>query len=210
VKLSGTVAQYNIDPSTGLLSPKTPTTVATGGQPVAIAVAPDGKSAYSVNNVGTIAQYNIDPSTGLLSPKTPATVATGSGNEQIAVAFDGKSAYVTNASDGTVSQYRIDPRTGRLSPQTLATVSLDNPPIGIAIGPLPRVPTHEDQCKKGGWRNYPQFKNQGQCVALVVKQARQECLAERAKIGLQAFRNKYGLGRFHVRALSRCVNRASR
>jgi hypothetical protein len=28
-------------------------------------------------------------------------------------------------------------------------------------------PTTEDQCKKGGWRNFPQFTNQGQCVRFV-------------------------------------------
>ncbi len=72
------------------------------------------------------------------------------------------------------------------------------------------VPASKAQCKRGGWRNYPQFKNQGQCVAFVVTQARQSCLAERAKIGLVAFRNKYGLGRYHVLAMRRCVNRASR
>ena len=74
----------------------------------------------------------------------------------------------------------------------------------------PRVPTSKAQCKNGGWRNYPQFKNQGQCVAFVVTQARQACLAERAKIGLWAFRNKYGLGPYHVLAMRRCLNRASR
>jgi hypothetical protein len=74
----------------------------------------------------------------------------------------------------------------------------------------PTVPTSKEQCKNGGWLNYPQFKNQGQCVAFVVKQARQNCLAERAKIGLVAFRNKYGLGPHHLRALRRCVNQATR
>ncbi len=74
----------------------------------------------------------------------------------------------------------------------------------------PRVPTSRAQCKHGGWRNYPQFKNQGQCVAFVVTQARQTCLAERAKIGLLAFRHKYGLGRYHVLAMRRCVNQTSR
>ncbi len=58
----------------------------------------------------------------------------------------------------------------------------------------PVLPTSKAQCKNGGWRNYPQFKNQGQCVAFVVKQARRTCLGERAKIGLVAFRHKYGLG----------------
>jgi hypothetical protein len=72
------------------------------------------------------------------------------------------------------------------------------------------LPTSKSQCKHGGWRNYPQFKNQGQCVAFVVNRARQKCLAERAKIGLLAFRNKYGLGPYHVLALRRCVNQASR
>jgi hypothetical protein len=29
------------------------------------------------------------------------------------------------------------------------------------------APTSTDQCKKGGWRNFPQFKNQGSCVGFV-------------------------------------------
>ena len=28
-------------------------------------------------------------------------------------------------------------------------------------------PTSKDQCKNGGWRNYPQFKNQGECIESV-------------------------------------------
>lgn len=31
----------------------------------------------------------------------------------------------------------------------------------------PAVPTSKDQCKHDGWRNYPQFKNQGDCVSFV-------------------------------------------
>ena len=30
------------------------------------------------------------------------------------------------------------------------------------------VPTRKRQCKRGGWRHYPQFKNQGRCVRFVV------------------------------------------
>jgi hypothetical protein len=29
------------------------------------------------------------------------------------------------------------------------------------------VPTSKDQCKDGGWRDFPQFKNQGDCVSFV-------------------------------------------
>jgi hypothetical protein len=28
-------------------------------------------------------------------------------------------------------------------------------------------PTSKDQCKNGGWRNYPDFKNEGDCVSFV-------------------------------------------
>jgi len=38
----------------------------------------------------------------------------------------------------------------------------------IVVHDAPPVPTSEDQCKNGGWRNYGKtFKNQGQCVAFV-------------------------------------------
>ncbi len=29
------------------------------------------------------------------------------------------------------------------------------------------LPTTKEQCKNGGWRNFPEFKNQGQCFKLV-------------------------------------------
>jgi hypothetical protein len=38
--------------------------------------------------------------------------------------------------------------------------------------PVLIVPTHKDQCKDGGWKNYPQFKNQGQCVSFVEHQGK--------------------------------------
>ena len=50
------------------------------------------------------------------------------------------------------------------------------PPTGLG-GPVsggdivvvdgPPLPTSKEQCKKGGWRDFPQFKNQGQCIAFV-------------------------------------------
>jgi hypothetical protein len=29
------------------------------------------------------------------------------------------------------------------------------------------LPTSKEQCKKDGWRDYPQFKNEGECVSFV-------------------------------------------
>jgi hypothetical protein len=37
----------------------------------------------------------------------------------------------------------------------------------ITVTDAQPLPTSKDQCKHGGWRNYPQFKNQGQCVEFV-------------------------------------------
>jgi DNA-binding beta-propeller fold protein YncE len=141
----GTISQYNVDPVTGALSPKTPATVATGTGPLRIAVTPDGRSVY-VTNFGnpvgpppgtTVSQYNVDPVTGALSPKVPATVATGSRPQGIAVSPDGKNVYVTNIGDDTVSQYSIDALTGALSPITPATVATGSGPSDVVAGPLP-------------------------------------------------------------------------
>ena len=68
---------------------------------------------------------------------------------------------------GTISQYDIDPQSGTLSPKTPATVATGFFPSSIAVGPLPRVPTSKEQCKNDGWRNFPQFKNEGQCITFV-------------------------------------------
>ncbi len=37
--------------------------------------------------------------------------------------------------------------------------------------PVLIAPTTKDQCKDGGWQNFPQFKNQGDCVSSVVSQS---------------------------------------
>jgi hypothetical protein len=36
--------------------------------------------------------------------------------------------------------------------------------------PILIVPTSVDDCKNGGWQNFPQFTNQGQCVSFVAQQ----------------------------------------
>jgi DNA-binding beta-propeller fold protein YncE len=178
INIDRTVSQYNVDPDSGALSPKAPATVATDpdnrGGPIAGAVTPDGKSAYVVNfgfrSSGTVSQYSIDPHNGALSPKTPATVAAEQDSSQITVTSDGTSAYVTNSfidTLGTVSQYSIDPKSGTLSPKIPATIAAGPGPWGIAVAPPSRVPTSKGQCLHGGSRDFPQFKNEGRCVAFV-------------------------------------------
>jgi hypothetical protein len=37
----------------------------------------------------------------------------------------------------------------------------------IVVRDAPPLPSSKDQCKNGGWRKYPGFKNQGDCVSFV-------------------------------------------
>ena len=127
------VYEYTINPTTGALSPKA-TITPDGATPGAIAVSPDGKSAYVVGT--RLTQFTINPKTGALSRKTPSSVSD-SGEMFVAVSPDGKSAYLTNALSDTVSQYTINPTTGTLSPKFPFTVVGGGDPWGVAIIPAP-------------------------------------------------------------------------
>ncbi len=114
---SDRVSQYDIDPSTGRLSPKVRATVPTVEAPEFIAVSPNGRSAYVTNGGAShdISQYNINPLNGRLVPKTPAAVVVPTTPEDVAVTPDSKSAYVTTPYF-VVYQYDIAPN-GTLSPK---------------------------------------------------------------------------------------------
>jgi hypothetical protein len=45
---------------------------------------------------------------------------------------------------------------------------------GVAVVDAPPLPTSKDQCKNGGWRNFPGFKNQGDCVSFVATGGRNQ------------------------------------
>jgi len=121
--------------------------------------------AYVTNFLdNSVSQYDIGAG-GLLAPVSPATVAAGGGPRGVAVSPDGRSVYVANRSGG-VSQFDVGAG-GALSPKSPATVASGVDPEGIAVSPAAQVPASKDQCKNGGWRNFPQFKNEGLCIAFV-------------------------------------------
>jgi DNA-binding beta-propeller fold protein YncE len=172
---NGIVAQYDVGAG-GALSPKSPPTVAAPGAALgAVAVSPDGHSVYvsgaGPGLTGIVLQYDVGAS-GALTPKSPLTVPAGPPDLSfaLAVSADGKSVYVasgTVTNNFSVSQYDVGVG-GTLSPKSPATVAAGRgPAFGIAVTPLPRVPTSKDQCKNGGWHNFAQFRSQGDCVSLV-------------------------------------------
>jgi YVTN family beta-propeller protein len=98
------------------------TMIPAGSEPVAVAITPDGKTAYVASSTGVTP---IDLASGMAG--TPITA--GSGPDAIAVTPDGKTAYVANFGSGNVTP--IDLASGVAG--TPITVGLE--PAGIAITP---------------------------------------------------------------------------
>ena len=146
----GTVSQYNRDAG-GMLTPKSPATVAAGAFADGVAVSPNGTSVYVTNLLGSsVSQYDVGGG-GALAPKSPATVAAGGNPTGIAASPDGASVYVANQSSGDVSQYNVGAG-GALTPKSPATVPVasgvcsSGSPIGVAVSPNGQSVYVTDRC----------------------------------------------------------------
>jgi hypothetical protein len=62
----------------------------------------------------------------------------------------------------TVAVQEQDCRTPFVAPSQLPLVSGD-----LVVTDAEPFPSSKDQCKNGGWKNFPGFKNQGDCVSFV-------------------------------------------
>jgi 6-phosphogluconolactonase (cycloisomerase 2 family) len=123
---SNCVSQFNIDQTTGELTPMSTPTVATEGYnawDIRIVSIPSGAYAYVSNYGGnnqyaSIAQFEIDQTTGMLSPLAPPTVSAGDFYAtSISVHPTGKFAYVTiglSSPSAVIAQFKIDQTTGVL------------------------------------------------------------------------------------------------
>jgi 6-phosphogluconolactonase (cycloisomerase 2 family) len=130
---SNSVSQYSIDAS-GILSPLSVATVATGNSPQSITVDPSNKYVYVTNLAdNTISQYVIQ-SDGALAPNTPATVATGLGPWAVAVSPSGAWAYVVNSADNSISQYSVN-ASGALVATANAPVATGTEPWNVTLSP---------------------------------------------------------------------------
>ncbi len=133
------IFMYSINQTTGALTPTSPATVYTGGNPFQVLVSPNGKFVYVVDNLSSsqenfgVWQYTVNSSTGVLTPNDPPAVGAGNGPTEIAIDPTSKFAYVVNRIDNTVSMYTIDSDTGNLMLNATAT----NPTSTIATGTEP-------------------------------------------------------------------------
>jgi DNA-binding beta-propeller fold protein YncE len=141
VALSGALVEYSRNLADGALTPIGCVTSGTGpcapshasvgvpamAAPAAIAISPDGKSAYVVTqgSESAIVEFARDPESGLLaetgciSEEAVAGCIDGasalSSPQGVTVSPDGTNVYVTSYSDAAVAEFGRDPETGALT-----------------------------------------------------------------------------------------------
>jgi 6-phosphogluconolactonase (cycloisomerase 2 family) len=144
VSNQSSISMYTINPTTGLLTPTSPATVATGWLPQGIAIDPKGRFVYTANtDDSSVSMFTINQKTGVLTPASPATVSTLLPGELLSepafltVDPTGRFVYVSALdSDGsTVSMFSIDQTTGALTPTSPATVEAGGIPFQVVVAP---------------------------------------------------------------------------
>jgi 6-phosphogluconolactonase (cycloisomerase 2 family) len=130
---AGSVSQYSIGATDGVLTPMTPPTVTTGNQPWSVFVDPAGLYAYVTNFTdNTISQYTIGASDGTLTAMSPATIPTDLSPQFMAMDPWGRYLYAVDYSHDRVSQYTVGTG-GALASMGTATVNTGLAPFAIAI-----------------------------------------------------------------------------
>jgi 6-phosphogluconolactonase (cycloisomerase 2 family) len=136
--LSAGVSAFSINSSTGVLTPLTVSSYATGQEPISVAMDPAGKFLYVVNAFDrNVSAYTINSTTGALSPVTGSPFSVQIAPRGVAVDSTGKFVYVTNSTSNTLSEFTIDSTTGALTSvagSPIATGTTD--PISVAMAPV--------------------------------------------------------------------------
>ena len=103
------------------------TPIDVGSHPIAVAISPNGKTAY-VANFGSDNVTEIDTASNTALPQS-AWISVGSEPDAIAITPNGTTAYVANSGDGTISKIALS--TGTVQ----ATIDVGGNPTAIAINP---------------------------------------------------------------------------
>jgi len=128
---------------------------------------------------GTISCISV--ATGLTRFTLPVTCLVVSGNQATVVGSDslapGQVLTVTVwvEDNGTAENDRLGYSVALQPPPSSCSITTSGFALplpgqsgpGITVVDGPPLPTSKDECKNGGWRNFPGFKNQGDCVSFV-------------------------------------------
>jgi hypothetical protein len=174
VKVAGAVAAQAVNDNGSI-------TVTESGSPLTVTSSTTGTGNLLANDTGLAS----DPSviTKVSDAKTPGGV-TPDANGEITIdgtygtltvytaTFNGHSPgdYSYGLDHGTVPPCALDSDVFTYSladagsPVWSTTATLTE---SLTVGCPPSLPTSKDQCKNGGWRTFPGFKNQGDCVSYI-------------------------------------------
>lgn len=105
-----TISQYSAN-SSGLLTPLSPATVATGAGPDGVAADSANMFVYAANRgESTLTPYTINATTGALNPVDLSKA--GNGVTGVAIDESAKFVYASNNVDNSITEYAIDPSSG--------------------------------------------------------------------------------------------------
>ncbi len=127
---------------------------------------PTGTVTTDTFGVGTVTCLSIDGNRAVVGTSTPFPQGPPGATINLLI-------FVVDQPFPATDMIGIEPIFGNNPPVNCPAPGGHEDMLEIFIGDIsvvdaePPFPTSKDQCKNGGWRNYPQFKNQGQCVAFV-------------------------------------------
>jgi 6-phosphogluconolactonase len=129
-----TVTGFEIDATSGALSPVAGSPFAAGMNPYALVIDSTGTHAYVANQLSNnVWAYTIDGATGALAPIAGSPFAAGGAPESVAIDPTGSFLYAANEGDGTVSAFGIDSSTGALTPAAGSPFHAGPNPTSIAF-----------------------------------------------------------------------------
>jgi 6-phosphogluconolactonase (cycloisomerase 2 family) len=122
------VSEFKRHATTGALTWVGQTKAGAKSGPMGLAVTPDDKALYVVNQADNdVYEFGID-SGGTLSPiGTTGSVAAGTTPKMIAIDSTGSWAYVTNYGSGSISEYSINSTTHALTALTAKVTGFSGP-----------------------------------------------------------------------------------
>jgi hypothetical protein len=127
--------------------------------------APSVSATFSITSGSTTVTGSKSPPSG--PPRPPWSFTCSSSGFAQAVVGGGEPYTATiHTPDGNFHDEGVTSVTVRITAS--GAVTLTESFTSSLTAPVLIVPTTKRQCKRGGWRDYPQFKNQGRCVRFVV------------------------------------------
>jgi hypothetical protein len=123
---------------------------------------------------GTPGLYSINPATGAATFVAPIQDSSGTppSGGVVSLQFDCQGTLYGGTATGLFAPdggrlVTINPATGLFTFVGAVSATAGNSLGALAFQNSRCLPTSKGQCKKGGWRNFGMFKNQGDCVSFV-------------------------------------------